>query len=104
MVPGPGQGTELPSPAGPETISSGRMRPSRSGGRSQTRMRTLIIGFCASLVPATCTARAADPSPRPNILLVTGDDLGLQLGCYGDRTVTTPHMDRLAREGMRFTN
>ncbi|HOX02494.1 MAG TPA: sulfatase [Candidatus Paceibacterota bacterium] len=40
---------------------------------------------------------------RPNLILVTGDDMGFQLGCYGDTVATTPHMDRLAREGVRFT-
>lgn len=40
----------------------------------------------------------------PNLILVTGDDMGFQLGCYGDAVATTPHMDRLAREGMRFTH
>ena len=38
----------------------------------------------------------------PNIMLITGDDLGLQVGCYGDHTITTPNMDRLATEGVRF--
>lgn len=40
---------------------------------------------------------------RPNLFLVTGDDMGFQLGCYGDAVATTPHMDRLVREGTRFT-
>jgi N-sulfoglucosamine sulfohydrolase len=40
---------------------------------------------------------------RPNLILVTADDMGFQLGCYGDAVATTPHMDRLAREGIRFT-
>jgi len=41
---------------------------------------------------------------RPNVLLITADDLGFQLGCYGDRVVTTPNLDNLADEGVRFTN
>ncbi len=39
---------------------------------------------------------------RPNILLITADDLGLQLSCYGDSIATTPHIDRLADESVRF--
>jgi N-sulfoglucosamine sulfohydrolase len=39
---------------------------------------------------------------EPNILLITGDDLGLQLGCYGDHTIATPNVDRLAAQGVRF--
>lgn len=46
------------------------------------------------------TANAAD---RPNVLLITADDLGLQLSCYGDTTIETPHMDELAGRGVQFT-
>ena len=45
----------------------------------------------------------ADDASRPNILLVTADDLGMQLGCYGDDTVPTPHLDALAEQSLRFT-
>jgi N-sulfoglucosamine sulfohydrolase len=41
---------------------------------------------------------------RPNILIILGDDLGPQLHCYGDSIARTPHFDRLAQEGARFTN
>ena len=41
---------------------------------------------------------------RPNILWIIGDDLGVELGCYGDPIVKTPNMDRLAAEGVRFTH
>lgn len=41
---------------------------------------------------------------RPNVIYILADDLGYgDLGCYGQRTLQTPHLDRLAREGMRFT-
>ncbi|HEX6288947.1 MAG TPA: sulfatase [Herpetosiphonaceae bacterium] len=40
---------------------------------------------------------------RPNILLITCHDLGRFLGCYGVPTVRTPHLDRLAAEGVRLT-
>lgn len=46
---------------------------------------------------------AADPE-RPNILLIVADDLGWRdLGCYGSIFFNTPHIDRLAKEGARFT-
>ena len=41
---------------------------------------------------------------RPNVILITCHDLGQHLGCYGIRTVDTPHIDRLAAEGVRFSN
>jgi arylsulfatase A len=41
----------------------------------------------------------------PNIVLINVDDLGYgDLGCYGSKVNDTPHIDRLAREGMRFTD
>lgn len=54
--------------------------------------------LCAS---ALAPRAAADPL---NILLITSDDMGLQLGCYGDTAVDTPNLDRLAREGRVFDN
>lgn len=39
-----------------------------------------------------------------NVLLVVADDLGLMLGCYGLDAIKTPHLDRLASQGTRFTN
>lgn len=50
---------------------------------------------------------AADPSRpagRPNVLLVTADDLGCNLSCYGEKRITTPKLDALAAEGVRFQN
>lgn len=41
---------------------------------------------------------------RPNILLVTADDLGEQLSCYGQKNIATPQLDALAAEGVRFAN
>ena len=42
---------------------------------------------------------------RPDIVLINADDLGFgDLSCYGSRAIRTPHMDRLAEEGMRFTD
>jgi N-sulfoglucosamine sulfohydrolase len=38
----------------------------------------------------------------PNILLVVADDLGIELGCYGDGQAKTPHIDRMAAQGVRF--
>jgi arylsulfatase A-like enzyme len=40
---------------------------------------------------------------RPNVLLISCHDLGQHLGCYGIETVDTPHIDRLAEQGVRFS-
>lgn len=47
---------------------------------------------------------AAPAGRKPNIIFILGDDLGWgELGCYGQTKIATPHTDRLAAEGMRFT-
>jgi uncharacterized sulfatase len=43
------------------------------------------------------------PSSKPNIVWIFGEDMGPELGCYGDPNAVTPNMDKLAREGARFT-
>ena len=49
----------------------------------------------------TCNAAVE----RPNIVIIYADDLGYgDLGCFGGKNVVTPNLDRLAREGRKFTN
>ena len=53
---------------------------------------------------ATAAAAAAPAASKPNIVFILGDDLGWgELGCYGQTKIATPHTDRLAAEGIRFT-
>ncbi len=54
-------------------------------------------------ISVTYGQSAQDKAPL-NILLITADDLGLQLGCYGDSVARTPHLDALARQGVLFEN
>jgi arylsulfatase A-like enzyme len=43
--------------------------------------------------------------PKPNFVFIFTDDLGYgDLGCFGSQTIRTPHLDRLAREGRKFTS
>ena len=61
-------------------------------------VRGLLTGL-SSLPPAS----AAGPPP-PNIILILADDLGwTDLSCYGSDLYETPNIDRLARDGMKFT-
>jgi arylsulfatase A-like enzyme len=45
-----------------------------------------------------------DHPQRPNILWITSEDNGIELGCYGDTYATTPHIDRLAAQGFLYLN
>lgn len=69
-------------------------------------IRTLSLALAASVLLCGSAARADDKKPdRPNIVLIHADDLGINdLGCYGRNDHRTPHLDRLASEGMRFTS
>lgn len=61
---------------------------------------TLLAVLSLSLLAAT--AGAAD-SRRPNIVWIVAENANLEFGCYGERLVSTPNVDRLAAEGLRFT-
>ena len=50
-------------------------------------------------------AQAAEKARVPNIVFILADDLGYgDLGCYGQKVITTPHLDQMAADGMRFTH
>ena len=69
-------------------------------------MRSVL---CLSLLLFACgtdTAPKSEPEPsKPNIILIVADDLGYgDLGVYGQKEIRTPNLDRMASEGMRFTD
>jgi arylsulfatase A len=70
-------------------------------------MSTLTRRSLLASVGAVTAAKASfqPPSRRPNIVLILADDMGMgDLGCYGQKLLKTPHLDRLAAEGTRFTD
>ena len=66
-------------------------------------LKAMALGAARLALPTPpCNARGRPSSP--NIVLVLADDLGwAELGCYGNTFNETPNLDRLAEEGMRFT-
>ena len=65
---------------------------------------TLASRAQSSQVGESTTAKPKQPS-KPNIILILADDLGYAgLGCYGQKLILTPHIDRMASEGLRFTD
>ena len=60
--------------------------------------------FLASTAAAGAALYAQSSASRPNIIFIMADDLGYgDLSCYGQKTIQTPNIDRLATEGVRFT-
>ena len=64
----------------------------------------IIASLCA-LVWISCDDQSKEDPRPPNIVFILADDLGYgDIGCYGSKINRTPHLDRLARGGMRFTD
>lgn len=65
------------------------------------------LGFMKRLLTLAfigCFAALTHAGAPPNIVWIVGEDMGPELGCYGDAQAITPNMDRLAREGTQFTH
>ena len=65
-------------------------------------MRKLLLFFCT---PFLLWAQHSPNASKPNVLLIVADDLGYgDLSCYGEKTIATPAVESLAKQGLRFTN
>lgn len=85
-------------------------KPPKFIDRWQQSCRTsyLLLGCLMALFAglSACTSRQSEAkrADRPNIIYILADDLGYgDLGCYGQKTFETPYLDRMAAEGIRFT-
>jgi N-sulfoglucosamine sulfohydrolase len=65
-------------------------------------MRQLLLTLLLATVWLFPGSAHAQTKPK-NVVLIIADDLGMQLGCYGDPTIKSPNIDALAKKGVRFT-
>jgi arylsulfatase A len=80
-------------------------RRSVSWGRARSAWCFPAVFLVAACTDGAVTPGTARPANRPNVIVVLTDDQGYaDVGAFGARGFTTPHLDRLANEGIRFTS
>jgi arylsulfatase A-like enzyme len=86
--------------ASPRASEEGPMQRNSRNAMTLAVAWLLLVG--ATLGPLS--GHADEPARPPNVVFILADDLGYgELGCYGQTKIRTPRLDRLASEGMRFT-
>ena len=79
--------------------------PRISGTANDIRMKNILLLSVVGLLFCSVNTDAAKESAKPNVILVLVDDMGwMDLSCQGSDFYRTPNVDRLAKEGIRFTN
>ncbi len=67
--------------------------------------KLMFAAICVVLFCSACSQKKTQNITQPNIILIMADDLGYgDLSCYGSPTVKTPHIDKLAEQGVKFTD
>ncbi|MSU51321.1 MAG: arylsulfatase [Opitutus sp.] len=88
-----------------KNAESGGFRANKDSAWTPPRVNLPGVKLSVTCLVALLLAVAVRAADRPNIVFILSDDVGYgDLGCYGANQVKTPHLDRLAREGIRFTD
>jgi len=69
------------------------------------RSGACLLASVLAWLPAGAALASPPPEKRPNVIIILTDDQGYQdLGCFGGKRIKTPHIDRMAKEGVRLTD
>jgi arylsulfatase A-like enzyme len=63
----------------------------------------ILLGLLFAVSMPLLSAQEMSNESRPDILWIVMDDVGVEMPCYGEKSIQTPNIDRLAREGTKFT-
>ena len=72
--------------------------------KEQKKTLALIVIVLTALSCNRQSSNVENDLDKPNILWIVADDLGTDLGCYGDSLIYTPNLDRFANEGVKYNN
>ena len=68
-------------------------------------MKRFVFFLLATVMPLFFAGSASPQTRPPNVIVIMADDLGYgDVSCYGAEALQTPHIDRLAKEGLKFTS
>jgi len=81
-----------------------RTRPAVPRAAGRLALVLMALAGCVSAETVRCEPSSKEQPTRPNVLWISCEDISPDLGCYGDKYADTPNLDRLAREGCRYTN
>ena len=93
------------STADPATTFATHTHTPPQARQENAPMQRFVFFLLATVMPLLFAASASPQTRPPNVIVIMADDLGYgDVSCYGAEALQTPHIDRLAKEGLKFTS